>query len=208
MTKKLYYRKVNVDVQKVQTTYETSTLSRRNPPAVEVNRYGAARTNVEGAEDWRTFFEEQGISWEQPWVTIGHSKLQGLIFMYAANKTDPGAIEVKWDAGRRVYTTHYGAAMKECPAVRPVTKVEAQFEPALDKEEKHCLAINIKAAKPKRVGAANAEEMAARAEAEAVKQAVKEAARQRTAAAKQGKTAKGGAQAPEAAKETPPASEE
>lgn len=188
MTKKLNYVQVNVDVKKVETTYDTFSLARRNPPSVAINRYGRARTNVEGAEEWRTFFEDQEIDPVQPWVTTGINKAQGLIFMYPAAKTDAGAIEVKWDPDDRVYTTHFGAAMKEYPSVRPVTTVEAQWKPGLDKEGKACLIINVKAARAKRAGAAAAETLAARAEGEAAKKEAKAAARERIAAAKKGTT--------------------
>jgi hypothetical protein len=186
VVKKLNYVQVNLDVQKVETAYDTYTLARRNPPSAAINRYGRTRTNVEGAEEWRTFFEDQQIDPLQPWITTGTNKAQGLIFVYAASKTDAGAIEVKFDPETRVYTTHFGAAMKECPAVRPVTTVEAQWKPGLDKEGKPCLIINVKGAKPKRAGAADDETLAARAEEEAAKKAAKVAARERIAAAKKG----------------------
>lgn len=186
VTKKLNYEQLNVDVQKVQTTYDTYTMARRNPPSAEITRYGRTRTNVEGAEEWRTFFEDQGIDPVQPWITTGTNKALGLIFIYAASKTDAGAMEVKWDPDARIYTTHLGAAMKECPAVRPVTTVQAQWKPGLDKEGKPCLVINIKGAKPKRAGAADDETLAVRAEEEAAKKAAKAAARERIAAAKIG----------------------
>jgi hypothetical protein len=95
---------------------------------------------------------------------------------------------VKWNPDARVYSTHLGAAMKECPAVRPVTTVEAQWKAGLDKEGRHCLVINIKGAKPKRAGAADAETLAARAEEEAAKKAAEASARERIAAAKGGKS--------------------
>ncbi|HWI50710.1 MAG TPA: hypothetical protein VNT01_01045 [Symbiobacteriaceae bacterium] len=184
MAKKLNYVQVSVDVQKVETTYDTYSLARRNPPSVEINRHGRARTNVEGAEEWRLFFDDQQVDPLQPWVTTGTNKAQGLIFIYPATKTDAGAIEVKWDEEARVYTAHFGAAMKECPAVRPVTNVEAQWKAGLDKEGKPCLIINVKAAKAKRAGAADGETLAARAEDEAARKAAKAAARERIAAAK------------------------
>lgn len=185
MVKKLNYAQVNVDVQKIETAYETYSLARRNPPAVEITRHGRTRTNVEGAEEWRLFFEDQQVDPLQPWVATGTNKALGLIFIYPAAKTDAGAIEVKWDPDARVYTTHFGAAMKECPAVRPVTTVEAQWKPGLDKEGKPCLIINVKAAKPKRAGAASDEALATRAEEAADKKAARAAARERIAAAKQ-----------------------
>jgi len=187
MAKKLNYVQVSVDVQRVETVYDTYSMARRNPPSVAITRHGRARTNVEGAEEWRTFFEDQKVDPLQPWVTTGTNKAQGLVFMYPASETDAGAIEVKWDPDLRIYNTHFGAAMKECPAVRPVTTVEAQWKPGLDKEGKPCLIINVKAAKAKRAGAANDETLAARAEEEAARQAAKAAARERIAAAKKGK---------------------
>jgi hypothetical protein len=96
VTKKLNYEQLNVDVQKVETTYDTFSLARRNPPSTVINRYGRARTNVEGAEEWWAFFEDQQVDPIQPWITTGTNKELGLVFMYAASKTDPGAIEVKW----------------------------------------------------------------------------------------------------------------
>lgn len=188
MTKKLAYAQLNVDVQMVQTAYDTYSLARRNPPSAEINRYGWTRTNVAGAEEWRAFFEDQQVDPVQPWITIGTNKVRGLIFIYAASKTEAGAIEVKWDAAARIYTTHFGAAMQECPAVRPVTTVLAQWKPGLDKEGKPCLAINIKGAKPRRAAAADDETLAARAEAEAARKAAKAAARERIAAAKHGRS--------------------
>jgi hypothetical protein len=186
VTKKLTYEQLNVDVQKVETTYDTYSLARRDPPSADINRYGRARTNVEGAEEWRIFFEDQRIDPVQPWITTGTNKALGLIFMYAASKTDAGAIEVKWDPTARVYSTHFGSTMKECPAVRPVTTVQAQWKAGLDKAGKPCLVINIKGAKPKRAGAADDEKLAARAEEEAARKAAKAAARERIAAAKNG----------------------
>jgi hypothetical protein len=186
MVKKLDYVQVSVDVQKVETAYDTYSLSRRNPPAADINRYGSTRTNVEGAEEWRTFFEDQQLDPLQPWITTGTNKAQGLIFMYAASKTDPGAVEVKWNPDQRIYITHFGAAMKECPAVRPVTTVEAQWRAGLDKDGKPCLIINVKGAKAKRAGAADDKTLAARAEEAAARKAAKAAAREQIAAAKNG----------------------
>ncbi|HYF93290.1 MAG TPA: hypothetical protein VD969_13755 [Symbiobacteriaceae bacterium] len=186
MAKTLNYVQVSVDVQKVETSYDTYSLARRNPPSAEINRHGRARTNVEGAEEWRLFFEDQKVDPLQPWITTGTNKAQGLIFMYSASEADAGAIAVKWDPDARVYITHFGAAMKECPAVRPVTTVEAQWKPGLDKEGKPCLIINVKAAKAKRAGAAGDETLAARAEEEAAKKAARAAARERITAAKKG----------------------
>lgn len=185
MAKKLNYVAVSVDVQKVEISYDTYSLARRNPPSAEINRHGRARTNVEGAEEWRLFFEDQKVDPLQPWVTTGANKAQGLIFMYPASETDAGAIQVKWDPDARIYTTHFGAAMKECPAVRPVTTVEAQWQAGLDKEGKPCLVINVKGAKARRAGAADDETLATRAEEEAARKAATAAARQRIAAAMQ-----------------------
>jgi hypothetical protein len=186
VTKKLNYEQLNVDVQKVETTYDTFSLARRNPPSTVINRYGRARTNVEGAEEWWAFFEDQQVDPIQPWITTGTNKELGLVFMYAASKTDPGAIEVKWDPDNRTYATHFGSALKECPSLRPVTTVEAQWKPGVDKEGKPCLVINVKGAKTKRAGAADDETLAERAEAEAAQKAAKAAARERIAAAKNG----------------------
>ncbi|MDF2627567.1 MAG: hypothetical protein K0R39_1398 [Symbiobacteriaceae bacterium] len=208
MTDKPKYEPTKVEVQKVETVFDKSGGSRRLPPWVTINRYGRAYTNVEGGLEWRAFFVDRGVDPNQPWITTGTNALQGLILMYAAQATDPGAIEVKLDAANQTYSTHFGAATKQCPNVRPTTTVEARWKPILDKDGKPCLAINVTAASPKRKGAANPEEMAARAEEEAAKKAAKEAARKRTAVAKQGKSAKGGAPAPEAPKETPPTSHE
>lgn len=196
MTKQLTYVPLKVDVQKVETVFDRSGGSRRLPPWVTINRYGRAYTNVEGGLEWRAFFVDQGVNPDQPWITTGTNGQQGLIMMYAAQATDLGAIEVKLDRTNQTYSTHFGAAMQQCPEVRPTTVVEARWEPSLDKDGKPCLAINVKAAIPKRRGAADPEEMAARAEEEAAKRAAKEAARKRTAAAKQSVKAKGGTPAP------------
>jgi hypothetical protein len=185
MTKKLYCRHLKVDVKKVQTTYNKVSGSRRKPPAVEVSKFGRAKTNTEAAEEWQAFFLEQGLRPEQPWITTGTNEELGLIFIYAAQKTDLGAIEVKLDPKTGLYATHFGAAFKESPALRPEGKVEAQYEPSLDKEGKPCLALKITGAAAKRAGAADPEEMAARAEVEAAKAEAKAAARKRIAAAKQ-----------------------
>jgi hypothetical protein len=56
MTKKLVYEQLNMDVQMVETTYDTYSLSRRYPPSAVITRFGRTRTNVEGGEEWQIFF--------------------------------------------------------------------------------------------------------------------------------------------------------
>lgn len=199
MAKKLTYELLNVDVQKVETVFDTYAGARRNPPAGTLSESGRIVTNVEGAEEWRAFFQDQGISPDQPWITTGTNRALGLVFMYAATPTTPGAIEVKFDAKAGTYATHFGAAFLECPSLRPKTTVEVQWKAGLDKDKKPFLAVNVKAAKAKRAGAADAETLIARAQEEAAKKAVKAETKKKLAAAKQG-----GAPAPEAAKATPP----
>jgi hypothetical protein len=197
VTKKLYYEALNIGAQKVETVFDRAGGARRNPPCATLYETGRIVTNVEGAEEWRAFFEDQGVDPIQAWITTSHNKAQGLIFMYAANDATPGAIEVDWNAEARTYYTHFGAAMKECPAVRPITTVEVRWKPAVDKEGKPCLVFNVKAAKAKAAGDADPETLAARAEEEAAKKAAKEAARKRIAAAKEGRSTKTPPPAPE-----------
>jgi hypothetical protein len=72
--------------------------ARRHPPAVTVNRHGRAETNTEAAEEWAAFFSGEGIDALQPWMTTQTNEELGLILLYAATKTEEGAIEVKFDA--------------------------------------------------------------------------------------------------------------
>jgi hypothetical protein len=211
MTRKLYYRAVpqNMEVEKVTEVFDPQTGARRNPAAVDVNQSGRARANREASEEWLQFFVEQGIDPLDAWMTLGTNGAEGIIFVYPAHKTDEGAIAANWDSDTLTYHFHFGSAMKQTPAVRPTTQVEATYEPSLDKEGKPCLAVKIKGARPKRAGAADLEEMAVRAEEETAKKAAKAAARKRIAAAKQGVGDQGGSKSPEgAAGKTPPPTEE
>ena len=63
-----------------------------------VNRHGRAETNTEAAEEWAAFFSGEGIDALQPWMTTQTNEELGLILLYAATKTEEGAIEVKFDA--------------------------------------------------------------------------------------------------------------
>lgn len=189
--RKLYYEKIpeSVKLEKIETTFDVAGGSKRDEPAADVSPKGYVRTNREGAEEWHAFFDEMGIDPLQPWVTLSASKSLGTVFMYAATGTEEGKVAVKFFETTGIYTTHFGAAFKQCPSVAPLTKVEARFKPSLDQEGRKCIAVIIKGAPPKRKGAADVEELAARAEAEAAKKAAKAAARKRITDAKNGTAA-------------------
>ncbi|HYF80534.1 MAG TPA: hypothetical protein VD973_25785 [Symbiobacteriaceae bacterium] len=190
MARKLNYRPFpqRLEVEKVQVTFDRTTGSRRHPPAVIINRFGYAKTNVEGAEDWMAYLEDQGVDPKQAWVTNTFNRAQGLIFVHAAQETDDGAVALELDEEKGIFTTHFGAVFKQCPSMRPTTTVEASFEPRLDNEGKPCLSIKVKGAPAKRKGAADPEELIARAEEEAAKKAAKAENKKKLAAAKEGST--------------------
>jgi len=188
MSKKLFYRQLplNGKVTKVKTVFNTVSGSRRQRPALTVNRHGHVKSNVEACEEFRAYVAEQGFDANQPSITTSTNDALGLILVYAASATEEGAIEVKVNADG-TFTTHFGAALEQSPDLRPVTTVLARYEPSLDQEGRPCLAVQIKAAGPKRRGAADPEKLAARAEEEAAKAEAKAAAKKRIAAAREGR---------------------
>jgi hypothetical protein len=174
----------NVVIEKVQVKFDTFSGARRNHPAAEVSPSGYVRLNVEGSEDWLSYFEEQGTDPKQAWITTDFIRSLGMVLARAAKESDEGAVACKFDEVTRTYSTHFGGAFRQCESLRPVTTVEASFEPRSDKEGKSCLAVKIKGAPAKRKGNADPETLIARAEEATAKKAVKAVNKKRLAAAK------------------------
>jgi hypothetical protein len=211
MGRKLDYKSFgqNVVIEKVQVKFDPTSGARRNHPAAEVSPTGYVKFNVEGSEDLITYLEDQGVDSKQAWVTTDFIRSLGTVLVRAARESEEGSVACKFDEATRTFTTHFGGAFRQCESLRPITTVEASFEPKLDKEGKPCLAVKIKGAPAKRKGNADAETLIARAEEEAAKKAVKAENKKKLAAAKQGvSTRKAPAPAPEAPTESPMESEE
>lgn len=210
MARKLNYQPLapNVVVEKVQGKFDSFSGSRRNRSAVEVSTTGYSKFNVEGSEELMGYLEEQGVDPKQAWVTTDFIRSLGTVLVRAARETDEGAVACKFDEESRTFTTHFGAVFRQCESLRPVTTVEASFEPKLDKDSKPCLAVKIKGAPVKRKGNADAETLIARAEEEAAQKATKAENKKRLAAAKEGGKVKGPAQPAQISKELLPTPEE
>jgi len=177
---KLYEQMFGIDDENdfeiVEHVFDVAGGARREESAFSVNRSGWARANVNGAADTVSWLQSLGLDPYTIFFVSGVNRRSGRVALYPSNSQPAGAVAPKWSKDRRTFIWHFGASLAEAPELRPTTdRVQAKMTFGKDRLGRQCIMVKLKGAAPKRHGAADPEELLARAVEEEAKKANKQA---------------------------------
>jgi hypothetical protein len=183
---KLYEQMFGIDDENdfeiVEQVFDVAGGAKREESAFSVNRSGWAKTNVNGATDTVSWLQSLGLDPYTIFFVSGVNRRSGRVALYPSNSQPAGAVAPKWSKDRKTFMWHFGASLDEAPELRPTTdKVQAPMAFGKDRQGRQCIMVKLKGAAPKRRGAADPEEMLARAVEEEAKKANKQAIKEKIA---------------------------
>ncbi len=134
--------------KRVTKSFNTAGGARRGEPKMTASPTGAMRSNSEGKDLVMNWVREHNGNPHNFQLTFGGDEEAGQLALYLPREGDTGMMKVSiYDNS---ISFHAGAAFKDMPDLRPVTKVDCLIHPDVDDEDVPCLIVQVGGASPTR----------------------------------------------------------